>query len=170
MWQKRSNILIAFFALALILTSVISCDNGCEQVRESFLHASFTSNSSRSLKSLEINAHGQKEGVAMSNSTTLRYTFNITSFNDVELELNPNGSQVTFVIVSEYQDYGDKFQANDTVRISYVANGRFLDMDCGCTVDYEIKEVTSTHNFFSEVRTSIPQITTETAIHLEFFY
>jgi len=171
MLQKRSNILIVLASMALaLLAAVSSCDNGCEQMRESFMHISLTSNSSRTLRSLYIDAHGRKEGMAMSDDTTLQYTFSITSFDDIELELNPNDTLVTFVLRSLYQDYGDKFEVNDTVRISYTANGRFLDMECGCTVDYEINTVSTTHHLIEEVRITDSQINTESGNNLELIY
>ncbi len=170
MLQKQSNILILLIGIALAVLGVSSCENGCEQMRESFMHISFTGTTSRSLRSLNIDAHGRKQGLAMSDSTTLQYTLPVNKFDNIELELNPNDSLVTFVLRSEYQDYGDKFQANDTVRIAYSVNGRFLDMECGCTVDYEIKNVSHTKNLLEEVRISDPLIFTESGINLEFIY
>lgn len=170
MLQRRSNILILLIGMALAVLGVASCDNGCEQMRESFMHISFTSTTSRSLRSLNIDAHGRKEGLAMSDSTTLQYTLPASKFDNIELELNPNDSLVTLVLRCEYQDYGDKFLANDTVRIAYTVNGRFLDMECGCTVDYNINDVRFTRNLLEEVKISDPLIHTESGINLELIY
>ena len=170
MLQRRSNILILLIGMALSVLGVASCDNGCEQMRESFMHISFTSTTSRSLCSLNIDAHGRKEGLAMSDSTTLQYTLPASKFDNIELELNPNDSLVTLVLRCEYQDYGDKFLANDTVRIAYTVNGRFLDMECGCTVDYNINDVRFTRNLLEEVKISDPLIYTESGINLELIY
>lgn len=170
MLQKRSNILILLIGMALSVLGVASCDNGCEQMRESFMHISFTATTSRSLRSVNIDAHGRKEGMAMSDSTTLQYTLPVSKFDNIELELNPNDSIVTLVLRSEYQDYGDKFQANDTVRIAYTVNGRFLDMECGCTVDYNITDVRFTKNLLEEVKISDPLVFTESGINLELIY
>ena len=170
MLQRRSNILILLIGMALSVLGVASCDNGCEQMRESFMHISFTSTTSRSLRSLNIDAHGRKEGLAMSDSTTLQYTLPASKFDNIELELNPNDSLVTLVLRCEYQDYGDKFLANDTVRIAYTVNGRFLDMECGCTVDYNINDVRFTRNLLEEVKISDPLIHTESGINLELIY
>ena len=170
MLQKRSNILILLIGMALAMLGVASCDNGCEQMRESYMHISFTGTTSRTLRNLYIDAHGRKEGMAMSDSTTLQYTLPVNKFDNIELELNPNDSLVTLVLRCEYQDYGDKFQANDTVRIAYTVNGRFLDMECGCTVDYNITDVRCTHNLLEEVRISDPLVHTESGINLELIY
>lgn len=170
MLQKRSNILILLIGMALSVLGVASCDNGCEQMRESFMHISFTATTSRSLRSVNIDAHGRKEGMAMSDSTTLQYTLPVSKFDNIELELNPNDSIVTLVLRSEYQDYGDKFQANDTVRIAYTVNGRFLDMECGCTVDYNITDVRFTKNLLEEVKISDPLVFTESGVNLELIY
>ncbi len=171
MLQKLSNIFIALSSLALLLLGIASCDNGCEQMRESFMHIKFTGTTSRTLRNVDIEAHGRHEGIALSDSTTMQYAIvKINKFENIELELNPNDSLVTFVLHSDYQEYGDKFMANDTVRITYTANGRFLDMECGCTVDYEIRTVTHTHNLLEEVKVTDPQIHTESGINLELVY
>lgn len=170
MLQRLSKIFLVLTGMVLALLGVISCDNGCEQMRESFMHISFISTTSRTLRTLEIDAHGRREGMVMSDSTTLQYTFKVNKFDNIELELNPNDSLVTFVLRCDYQDYGDKFQANDTVRIAYAANGRFLDMECGCTVDYEIQNITTTHNLLEDVRITDPQIHTKSGINLELVY
>lgn len=170
MLQRLSKIFLVLTGMVLALLGVMSCDNGCEQMRESFMHISFISTTSRTLRTLEIDAHGRREGIVMSDSTTLQYTFKVNKFDNIELELNPNDSLVTFVLRCDYQDYGDKFLANDTVRIAYAANGRFLDMECGCTVDYEIQNITTTHNLLEDVRITDPQIHTESGINLELVY
>ena len=101
--------------LLLLLTATVcgwltSCDNGCEQMRESFMHVRFVSTTSRSMLGVSIDAHGRREGVAISDSTTLQYmTTKLTKYDNIELELNPNDSLVTFVLHSDYTDYGDRF-------------------------------------------------------------
>lgn len=171
MLQKRSNIFLILASAVLTLLGMLSCDNGCEQIRESFMRITFTSTSSRSLTGITIDAHGRREGVADSDSNTIQYTTgNLTKYESIELELNPQDSIVTFILRSQYSDYGDRFGVNDTVRIAYTANGRFLDMECGCTVDYEIKNVTHTKNLIQDVQILAPQIHTESGINLEFIY
>ena len=148
-----------------------SCENGCEQMRESFMHIGFTGTTSRALNSVSIDAHGRREGVVLSDSTTLRYmTAKLVKYDDIELELNPNDSLVTFVLHFQYSDYGDRFMADDTVRVVYTTTGRFLDMECGCTVDYTLEQVTCTHNLLQEVRIAEKVIHTESGKNLEFIY
>lgn len=166
----------ALLPLLLPLTAAVcgwltSCDNGCEQMRESFMHVRFVSTTSRSMSGLSIDAHGRREGVTLSDSTTLQYmTTKLTKYDNIELELNPNDSLVTFVLHCDYSDYGDRFSANDTVRIAYKTEGRFLDMECGCTVDYTIEHVTTTHNLIQDVKLIGKDIHTESEINLEFIY
>ena len=170
MWQKRSKILILLAAFALTLLGTMSCENGCEQMRESFMHITFTGSTSRSLRGVSIDAYGRKPKEA-TNELKLQYsTAKVTKYENIELELNPNDSIVAFLLHFDYQDYGDNFQADDTVMIAYSVNGRFLDMECGCTVDYEIKEVTSTKNLLEDIRITDPVIHTESGINLELIY
>ena len=170
MWQKRSNILILLAVVASILLGAVSCENGCEQMRESFMHITFTGSTSRSLKGVSIDAYGRKTNEATDELALQYSTAKVTKYENIELELNPNDSIVAFLLHFDYQDYGDNFQANDTVLIFYHANGRFLDMECGCTVDYEIKEVTSTKNLLEDIQITDPIIHTESGINLELIY
>lgn len=170
MWQKRSNILILLAVVASILLGAVSCENGCEQMRESFMHITFTGSTSRSLKGVSIDAYGRKPQEPADEMQLQYSTTKFTKYSDIELELNPNDSIVAFLLHFDYQDYGDNFQANDTVLILYQPNGRFLDMECGCTVDYEIKEIVTTHNLLEDIQITDPVIHTESGINLELIY
>lgn len=170
MWQKRSNILILLAVVASLLLGAVSCENGCEQMRESFMHITFTGSTSRSLKGVSIDAYGRKPQEATDKMQLQYSTTKFTKYSDIELELNPNDSIVAFLLHFDYQDYGDNFQANDTVLILYQPNGRFLDMECGCTVDYEIKEIVTTHNLLENIQITDPVIHTESGINLELIY
>ena len=170
MWQKRSNILILLAVVASLLLGAVSCENGCEQMRESFMHITFTGSTSRSLKGVSIDAYGRKPQEPADEMQLQYSTTKFTKYSDIELELNPNDSIVAFLLHFDYQDYGDNFQANDTVLILYQPNGRFLDMECGCTVDYEIKEIVTTHNLLEDIQITDPVIHTESGINLELIY
>lgn len=164
------------FPILLIMAAAVcgwltSCDNGCEQMRESYMHITLIGTTSRALSGIEIEAHGRRDGWEISDSTTIQYIVpKLTKYEDIELELNPNDSLVTFVLHSDYTDYGDRFSADDTIRVLYTANGRFLDMECGCTVDYTIESITHTHNLLVDARITDKDIHTESGINLEFTY
>lgn len=134
------------------------------------MHITFTGSTSRSLKGVSIDAYGRKPQEPVDEMQLQYSTSKFTKYSDIELELNPNDSIVAFLLHFDYQDYGDNFQANDTVLILYQPNGRFLDMECGCTVDYEIKEIVTTHNLLEDIQITDPVIHTESGINLEFIY
>lgn len=115
------------------------CDNGCEQIREAYMTTTFTSTSGRTMRSITLYCI----------SDTLGYTATITSFSDVELELNPKSTSTTLILDCSYSDYGDYYTTSDTVTINYTVEPKFLDMECGCTVLFHITDINSTRNLIS---------------------
>lgn len=159
---KQKYIIIALVGTAALAGAVVSCDNGCEQTRENFLHVSFVSSSGRSMKKMDIMAvHGETG-----------YIFpGISQFDDVELDLiNPNDSITYLLLQGTYTDFGDSFEVTDTVEVKYDVEPYYLDMACGCTVHYLLKSVTSTHHLFSTVRVVDPVVLTESGINIVFEY
>ena len=156
--QQGTLILTALTALA---ATVASCDNGCEQTRENYIHVSFVSSSGRDLKKMEIIASTGEEGYMLEG---------INKFDDVELHLCPSDSLTYLLITATYTDFGDSFQESDTVLVRYTAQPYYLDLNCGCTVNYEITSVLSTHHLFKNVDIVDPIVLTESGINLNFDY
>ncbi len=113
-----------------------TCDNGCEQVREAYMTTTFTSTSGRTMRSITLYCL----------SDTLGYQMTLSSFSDIELELNPKATTTTMILDCSYSDYGDYYTTSDTVTIDYSVEPKFLDMECGCTVVFRINEVNTTRN------------------------
>lgn len=139
-----------------------SCDNGCEQLREHFLHASFISTSGRTLRALSFTAHSEgKQYTQPSNA----------SFADIEIDLNPTSDSIMLCLSLTYSDYGDSFTKPDTLTIRYKSNPKFLDLACDCTFLYEITEVQQyTHNVISHINIDDAHVNDSQAINITFEY
>lgn len=153
---------LMFSVLVALACGFASCDNGCEQNRENFMHVSFTSSSGRVLRGMEI--------ILTSNDTTGYMITDIKDFSNLELDLNPNDSVTCLFISSTYTDFGDSFQLIDTIRIDYTTQAYYLDMNCGCTVHYELQSVLSTHHLFHSVEVVDPLVLPDTQMNLRFEY
>lgn len=145
-------------AASLLLAS---CDNGCEQLRESYPTASFVSTSGRTLRQVDITYLGSKEGLK---SPAIR------SLDNVDLDINPSADSTRMLIVCDYSDYGDRFTTTDTLTLYYTVEPRFLDMACGCTVSYEITEATTTHHLLDRIIINERHVTPDTGLNLTIEY
>jgi hypothetical protein len=81
----------------------------------------------------------------------LGYAATITSFTDIDLQLNPKSTQTIMIMDCSYSDYGDLYTTSDTVFIDYTVEPKFLDLECGCTVLFHINDVHSTRNLISNI-------------------
>lgn len=132
-------------ATALVTASLLgSCDNGCEQTRENYMHARVISTSGRQMRRMSF---------FMVSGQYMTQSGNVTKLDDFEVKINPKDSVTYLFCTCEYSDYGDSFMETDTIRIDYQTTPRFLDLSCGCTVTYHITDVASTHALFT--RTTI---------------
>lgn len=161
MTHKALHITSTLAAASALSLALASCDNGCEQVRENYLHTMFTSASGRTMRGMEV---------IVSNGETGYQLDDITQFDDVKLDLNPNDSLCYMLITGRYTDFGDSFQLTDTVEVRYTTQPYYLDMNCGCTIHYELQSVTTTHHLFSAVNVLDPVVVTESVSNLEFIY
>lgn len=159
--MNKKHLIPALIGMAALAWGVASCDNGCEQTRENYMHVSFVSNSGRTMRSMEVIVSTGETGYQLTG---------INKFDDVELDLSPNDSVCYLLVTGTYVDFGDSFQETDTVRLEYTRQPYFLDMNCGCTVNYELQSVESTHHLFTEVEVVDPVILTESGINMTFVY
>lgn len=160
--KKRYQYIVPLIAaLAFIGWGITSCDNGCEQTRENFMHVSFSSSTGRVLRGMEVIVSTGERGYMLTG---------INQFDDVEFDLCPDDSICYMLIDGQYTDFGDSFQLTDTVEICYTTQPYYLDMACGCTMNYEIQSVRSTHHLFHTVNVVDPVVLTESGINLAFEY
>lgn len=158
--MKQKHLITALIGVASLACSLASCDNGCEQKRESLLHAEFISSSGRALRSMKV--------IAISGETG--YQMSATKFDDVELDLNPHDSLTYFLITGTYTDFGDSFTVTDTVEVEYQVQPHYLDMACGCTIHYNLLAARTTHNLINSIRVADPYIHPESSINMVFEY
>ena len=149
-------------ATCFIGMSVLSsCDDGCEQIRENYLIADFTSTSGRTLTSMSyIAKSGDKQTEVQKEKT----------FTGVEFDLNPNANATQLLFTFTYSDYGDQFTVTDSVNIEYTVDTKFLDMSCGCTVIYNITNVSWSDNLLNGMNLNAPQVLTESGTNITFTY
>lgn len=152
---------VVLLVAGTVLASVSSCDNGCEQKRESYMHAEFVSTSGRTLKQLSI----------LCKSDSMQYEVSqINKFENIEIDLNPKDTVTSLLLTCTYSDYGDVYTVTDSVSISYETQTRFLDMACGCSITYDITQVTHTGELLSNIITREAHIHPDSGINLTFEY
>lgn len=147
--------------LALALPLCTACDNGCEQTRENYLKLTFTSTSGRTLRSMSF---------IMLSGDKVTETKSIQKFTDIDFDINPNESCTRICIQSNYSDYGDSYSVRDTIDVTYTTEARFLDLSCGCTVNYEIQDVVSTHHLLGQMTINNAQVFDGSGTNITFEY
>jgi len=127
----NSRLTVILVLAASIALCFSGCDNGCEQIRETYLLVSFNATKGYRLRSIN--------GICSSGSHQYELK-TITSFDDVEFELDPSDSIATLTLECTYEDYGDLFSAKETIVVTYKTQPTFLDLSCGCTMLYNITD------------------------------
>lgn len=160
---KTTAAILASLAAVVALPSLLAgCDNGCEQNRDNYLRVEFISTSGRQLRDLGI--YYYKDDVLKGQ------TLQMKKFEDIEINLPPQDSLTRLLLECTYLDYGDTFISTDTVDITYQSTARFLDMNCGCTIDFDLDDVTTTHNLLGKVNVKSREVRTDGGINITFEY
>lgn len=160
MKHSASLLILAATALATV-ASLCSCDNGCEQTRENYIHACATSVSGRQMRSISF--------IMLSDSTVVG-NFSVSSFDRFDVKVNPKSTATTLIMSCDYTDYGDRFSTTDTLVLNYETTPNFIDLSCGCTVTYHISHVSTTHNLVSNLVINNSEVLPESGIHLTIEY
>lgn len=144
------------------LFALSSCgNNGCEETRESYLYIELKPVTGRSISTL--------------------YTYAITDVNDslmatsskpsnIELILQPDTTSTRYLLQMVVNDNGDLFQYTDTLTVQYDSFTHFIDMECGCSVYFDIKDAEVTTNTLRNVTIKHNQITNEENLNLVIEY
>lgn len=128
--------------LVLGLT-VVSCgNNGCEQNRESYLYADIKATSRFELKSINVWALTET-GDSLKLSTS--------SPTSIEFNLKPDTTFSRFRLQCIYMDLDDAIMIDDTLTVNYQSYPYYLDMECGCSIFYDIEAVDVTRHLFKSI-------------------
>lgn len=173
--------------LLLPIALLTACGSGgCEETRESFCICDLRSISGASLRSISVWGIGQFHAAHPDSTVTdtipddpflpeqvSRDSIMIdgeTSPSNISLILNPDTTATRLRIRFTGTADNEAFQYEDTLTIRYEAYPYFLDMECGCSMYFTLKDVTSTGHFIQEVFIKKNEITNEEAINVIIEY
>lgn len=155
----------SIIALCLILGACIgfsSCgNNGCEETRETFLYVDLKPVTGRTISTLYTYAITNEADSLMSVDTKP---------NNLELILEPGVSSTQFMLLMTINDNGDLYQYADTLTVSYESFAHFIDMECGCSIYFDILDAQVTNQTLRGVTIKHSQITNEENINLTIEY
>lgn len=152
-----------YWLLAIIcICGLTSCgNNGCEETRQSYLTLSLKATGRINLSKIAILAIGEKGDSLM---------YSASKPTDISLALRPDTTFTQFQVITLIEDNGDDEQYIDTVSISYSTTPHFIDMECGCSVFFDIKEALVTKHLFKSVNIKNKSITNDENVHLILSY
>lgn len=133
-----------------------SCSNGCEETRDSMCGLSFTSINGYQMKQVSI--YSLRKSYILDGKEVVfpDSTFRILNSSTPiqELRLDPNDKHTSYAMYLIYEAFGDHFAVLDTLDIWYTTETHYLDMECGCTVYFNLDSIRSTNNLVSNSRIS----------------
>lgn len=121
--------MLSAFALSPMLTS---CgNNGCEETRESYLLVQFKSTSGLSLDQLSTYGIVQDDSIISILSSE-------SEPSEVEFTLRPDTNYTQFLLNCIASELTDTTQYISMLHLWYSRQPYFLDMECGCSMQYMI--------------------------------
>ena len=170
MFDIHTTIMKSRFALTSSLLCALlfsSCaGNGCEENREAYCGAEFRGVSGATLSRMSVWGIGQ--GLASGKSDSLMYSG--APSTHIEWMLNPDTTSTRLRILFTGVVDREQVQVVDTLTFSYKAEPYFLNMECGCSVFYQLEELSSTNHFIYDARIVRREITNEENIHILIEY
>jgi len=157
--QKLFNALAVTLALTLTLTA---CgNNGCEEIRETYLLASVKATGRLSMSSINAWALTEQGDSLMSS---------FSAPTEMEFILKPDTICTKIRLECTIDDSGDQYKENDTLTVVYNHYPYFLDMECGCSVFFEINDASITNHIFKGITLKNKEITNEETTNIELTY
>lgn len=161
------------FALLQVCLLCACSNNGCEETRETYLDIQLRKTSGSAIQ--RINVWGISQGILThpeaNDSIYADSLMTVLSNPDrLELILNPNDTKTDIRLQMTVGTKEGAEQIEDTLHIEYEPFPYFIDMDCGCSVFFRIKEVTSTQNFLKNIKLKRESITNEENTNLVIEY
>lgn len=93
-----------------------------------------------------------------------------TSPTEMEFILKPDTTCTKIRLECTINDSGDLYQSDDTLTITYEYYPYFLDMECGCSLFFDIQEATITNHVFKGITLKNKEITNEEKTNIELTY
>lgn len=170
---KVKKLLYILYLLPLAMCSgLISCgNNGCEEIRETYCMADLISTTGARIDQMYVYGIGSPVmGVDKDNNPIEKEMVNEANPKNIEFILNPDSTVTDARIEMSITLDGDKYQYQDTLHFVYDPHPFFLDMECGCSMFFTLKEVESTNHFFRRVSIKRNEITNEENINIIIEY
>ncbi len=168
-----------------------SCgNNGCEETRETYLYTQLTATGRISLTSLYAWGIGQQSQVSYVYDTVRvqrddasvydsivqrevrvdSLMLSASSPSSLEFILRPDTNFTQIRLQCTISDNGDAYQYDDTLSVWYEAYPYFIDMECGCSVFFDIRQVEVTNHLFRDVILKQSTISNEESVNVILRY
>ena len=122
---------VVCLCLSALTGLLCSCgNNGCEETRESYLLVQLKSTHGLTLNSLTawgLTDNGDSLAISQTGSPT-----------EIELTLQPDSTYTQILLQCIASELGERSQYDSKLHIWYKGEPYFLDMECGCTMHYQI--------------------------------
>lgn len=148
-----------------------SCGNGCEETRETFCVASLYAETGLSISTLYAWGIGQQRVADTLSATGYSDSLmlEVSSPEQLEFILQPD-TTVTRIRLQMTVTGDSTYQVEDTLTIRYDARPVFLNMDCGCTVFFTIREVNTTGHLLLGTSIEKAEITNTEDVNISLLY
>lgn len=173
MRMKMRNVVLLCLSL-LFATSFWACgNNGCEETRETYLDIQLKKTSGIAIQ--RLNVWGIFQGALTHPEVTdSLYADSLMTVlsnpTNLELILNPNATETDIRLQMTIGTKEGTVQTEDTLHVEYESFPYFIDMECGCSVFFRIKQVESTQNLFKNIKLTRESITNEENTNLVIEY
>lgn len=152
---------------------LVSCSNGCEESRDTTCGISFTSISGNQFAQVSITSLAKTDVIGDTTIVFKDSTFQILGSRtpQQELKLDPNSNYTSYAMEIVFSSFGDTFVAYDTLGVFYNTETHYLDMECGCTVYFNLDSIHSTNHLIQNAiiqNRLVTNTSSQININLEF--
>lgn len=196
MWPKRFDLrrraaLWGVLAGGLLLTLVSCGSNGCEETRQAYCIVEMKATGSARITQLyvwgigQMGQHvvhtdsvftvdpetGRRDTTLVSASTAVdSLMYATTSPDQLELLLRPDTTETRLLFLATVRQEDETKQLSDTLTLLYDASPYFLDMECGCSIRYQLHGLSSTHHLIRDARITNDIITNTEHVNIRIEY
>jgi hypothetical protein len=161
----KQYLLIATLS-ATTASALTSCgSNGCEETRETYCTVQLKSTTQTTLQSVSVWAISDRfaEGDSLMISGESAPT-------ELSLILNPDTTETRLRIQFNGRADNESVQLTDTLTLRYEPYAHFIDMECGCSVYFDLKEAETTYNFIQDIYLRQTTITNDPTVNILIEY